>query len=388
MKVVYAHEKPPETFSRSVFLAGPTPRSQDTLSWRPEALRLLKKKGYDGVVFVPENRNGSVQWSYDEQIAWERTYLEMADCIMFWVPRELKKMPAFTTNVEFGLYIRSGKVVFGAPQGAIKVNYLEVLGKEFLVSRKFTLEATIDAALEYLGSGALRKGGECQVPLCIWRLESFQKWYKAQKRAGNRIDGAKLLWTFRVGKKKEFIFCWSMHMDMFVASENRNKRNEIVISRTDISTVVVYWPNPLHFWDTIVLLIREYRSPASTEDAFIHELPGGSSHEVGRDPKEVAAEEVKEETGFQVDPQRLVLCGTRQLAGTFSTHKANVYALKLYLHELDALCDQQGSIHGVYDGTQNTERTYIELRTLKDIIEKQDVDWATMGMIFSTIVAN
>lgn len=58
MQIVYAQETPPKSFTRAIFLAGPTPRSADTQSWRPEAVRLLQESGYDSIVFVPEPRNG------------------------------------------------------------------------------------------------------------------------------------------------------------------------------------------------------------------------------------------------------------------------------------------------------------------------------------------
>src|SRR6266511_3357557 len=40
----------------SLFLAGPTPRSADVPSWRPEALNLLRGLGFAGTVLVPERR--------------------------------------------------------------------------------------------------------------------------------------------------------------------------------------------------------------------------------------------------------------------------------------------------------------------------------------------
>jgi hypothetical protein len=56
--VVYALEEPPAIFAKSIFLAGPTPRRPEVASWRPDALRILQEAGYDGVVFVPEDRSG------------------------------------------------------------------------------------------------------------------------------------------------------------------------------------------------------------------------------------------------------------------------------------------------------------------------------------------
>lgn len=55
MEVIYALEDMPDTFTKSIFLAGPTPRNKDEVeSWRPDALKILEDKGFDGVVFIPE----------------------------------------------------------------------------------------------------------------------------------------------------------------------------------------------------------------------------------------------------------------------------------------------------------------------------------------------
>jgi hypothetical protein len=52
MEVVYTGEEMPEKFTKSIFLAGPTPRNKEEQeSWRPDALRILEDKGFDGVVF-------------------------------------------------------------------------------------------------------------------------------------------------------------------------------------------------------------------------------------------------------------------------------------------------------------------------------------------------
>lgn len=39
-------------------------------------------------------------------------------------------MPAFTTNVEFGYWLHSGKVIYGRPNDACKIKYLDWLYKE------------------------------------------------------------------------------------------------------------------------------------------------------------------------------------------------------------------------------------------------------------------
>lgn len=143
MKIVYARESLPT----SIFLAGPTPRDPETKSWRPEAIELLKKYDFQGTVYVPENRDQVAKFDYDDQINWEWNALESSTTIIFWVPREMKSMPALTTNVEFGLYVRSGRVLLGYPLTAEKNKYLDALASRFSVPVYHDLEDLICSAL-------------------------------------------------------------------------------------------------------------------------------------------------------------------------------------------------------------------------------------------------
>jgi len=395
MKVVYTGDEAPETFTKSIFLAGPTPRNKEEVdSWRPDALKILEDKGYDGVVFVPEDKDQEFKKDYDDQIEWEERYLNMADCILFWVPRDLSldstgfpKMAAFTTNVEWGTRASSGKVVFGAPEDAEKVSYLKHYCDKFNVPVGDTLTETLELAMERLGDGAERSEGEREVPLYIWNTDSFQSWYKAQKEAGNRLDHARVMYNFRP-RYKDFVWMWVLKVDMYVASEDRNKNNELVITRTDISSVVMYsdveHPQGDGLVDYEVVLIKEYRSPASTKDGFIRELPGGSSPKSDEDPLGVAATEVQEETGFYLDPKRLKEQGVRQLAGTFSAHKGNLYSVYLTREEMDWFKSQEGIVHG---NVEDSERTFIEVHNVYDLVhdEERKVDWSTLGMILSVL---
>ena len=143
MKVVYARE----SLEKSIFLAGPTPRDTETESWRPEALKILETIGFDGKVFVPEDRNAKRSFEYDDQVQWEWSAINQATIVIFWVPREIKKMPAFVTNVEFGMLANSGKVLLGAPEEAAKMGYLKALAHRFNIPFYGTLEQLLHQAV-------------------------------------------------------------------------------------------------------------------------------------------------------------------------------------------------------------------------------------------------
>jgi Nucleoside 2-deoxyribosyltransferase like len=101
----------------SLFLGGPTPRSSEVPSWRPGAVDILRRLGFSGTVLVPERRDWSVKFDYYDQVEWEFEGLEACSVLAFWVPRDPPLMSGFTTNVEFGRYVGSGRVVYGRPGG-------------------------------------------------------------------------------------------------------------------------------------------------------------------------------------------------------------------------------------------------------------------------------
>lgn len=381
MKVVYANEEFPKETRKSIFLAGPTPREKGILSWRKEAIKILEDMGYDGHVFIPEPRNGKWRGDYYGQIEWEKKGLSKADCILFWIPRDLETLPGFTTNIEFGMYASSGKIVLGAPSGAPKMKYLEVCAEDNKIPQAGTLEGTVEKAIEMVGDGAIRKGGECDVPLHIWNIKNFQNWHRAQKDAGNKLVGAKEIYNVRPGSSKKFVFLWILHVNMYIAKEKRNKTNEFILGRPDISCVVIYKKGK-SILDTEVVLIREFRSPAATADGFIHEIPGGSSKNE-TDPRIVASDEVFEETGLKVDYSRIRKHGVRQLAGTLSVHKSDLFSVEITEKEYMELKRQQGIVHGV---EKDSERTYVEIFTMRKILKENLVDWSMIGMISSVLV--
>lgn len=409
MQVVYATQPFPDAWTSAIFLAGPTPRDAETPSWRPEALRLLEAAGYDGVVMVPERDDG--KWksgpdAYMEQVEWERRGLDLCDKILFWIPRDMETMPGLTTNVEFGLYASSGKIVLGAPDWAKSIRYLETALETATGdgTRYLTLEDTIlacqtklDGILPGVFTGrtsagfmeqllAERYGGERCVPLHIWVLDSFQFWYRAQTMAGNRLDDAKLLWHFWIPKAK-LVFSWVLHVKVWIESEQRHKENEFVLSRTDISTVCLYCPimSEDGILATDIVLIREFRSPARSADGFVRELPGGSSFKGGQDPLHVASEEVLEETGLVIEAGRFRALGHRQVAATLSAHHAYLFAAELTPEEMRMakLAADNDEAHGV---DEDSERTYVEVLTFRDILAGNQVDWATVGMITQAVL--
>lgn len=140
---------------KSIFLAGPTPRSLDVESYRKEAIRILCDLGFDGIVYVPELEFDNRTFNYDNQVWWERKALYNATVIVFWVPRS-SKLPAFTTNIEFGYWIakNSNKVIYGRPDNSERNRYLDWLYETETCNRPINnLEELLKEAIKLADKG-------------------------------------------------------------------------------------------------------------------------------------------------------------------------------------------------------------------------------------------
>ncbi|MBI2805257.1 MAG: NUDIX hydrolase [Planctomycetes bacterium] len=384
MRITFAAEPFPHETTCSLFLMGPTARGNPATmtDWRAEALRLLETHGFKGDVFVPEPRDGVWTDDYARQIAWEDAALHRADHILVWLPRRMDTLPGLTTNDEWG-YWKSrdpARLMLGVPADAENVRYQRYYATGLGIPVFDSLEAMCGAVARQRGEP--RQGGECQVPLHIWRTPAFQAWHAAQKNAGNVLHGARVEWVFRV--KPTLVFAWALHVDIFVAAEGRHKSNEMILGRPDIAAVVIY-RRAADFLDTEIVLVREFRSPSRTPDGCIWELPSGSTFARDRSGLAVAVDEVKEELGLTIDPRTLRAHGARQLAGTLSVHQGQVFSLELSAEAMAQLRaqDHANTTHG---NVSHSEVTTTRVRRLREILAEPHADWSTLGMILSVLL--
>jgi hypothetical protein len=97
-------------------------------------------------------KKGGWLGNYEKQTEWEYHHLHRASAVVFWVPRELETMPAFTTNVEFGYWVKSLRCFYGRPPGSPKTRYLDWLyGKEHSGQKPAeSMEELIDLVTKWL----------------------------------------------------------------------------------------------------------------------------------------------------------------------------------------------------------------------------------------------
>jgi 8-oxo-dGTP pyrophosphatase MutT (NUDIX family) len=382
MQTVYALEDLPDPCRASIFLAGPTPRDHTTPSWRPDALRCLAELGYEGAILIPEPRSGEWRHSYVDQTDWEVAMRARADLIVFWVPRELVTMPAFTTNVEFGEDYDSCRCLYGRPAEAPKCRYLDVRWQAITgCSPHDSLSGMLNQAVALLGVGDERRGAERDVPLALWRSEPFARWYRAQQAAGHGLRQFQVRHIQPHGPRHPTspLFSFMAWAAVAVAGEGRIKANEVFLARSDTVAVVPVFD--VGGAGAEAFLAREYRLAARNLSGFVVEPSGGSSREPGLPPRAIAIEELREELGLAVDPSRLVELGSRQGAPTLSSHHTHAFALALTAEEAARLRQfaAEGQVFG-QDGTDGEERVRIVRQALGGPFDAS-LDWATMGML-------
>lgn len=192
-----------EFVAHSLFLAGPSPRDPGLYaeSWRREAIKILEKLHFQGVVFVPLKEDGGWLKDGDRQLDWETRFLRCVDCIVMWCCRDLEKLPGFTTNIEFGEYYGSHRAVYGRPPNTPKTGVFDYHAKQEMRYRtQQTLPGTLEDAVDSVnrlaasmmpstkfGSGPMRVGVETELPLGIWCTPEFQGWYKQLTLQGDHL---------------------------------------------------------------------------------------------------------------------------------------------------------------------------------------------------------
>jgi 8-oxo-dGTP pyrophosphatase MutT (NUDIX family) len=200
-------------------------------------------------------------------------------------------------------------------------------------------------------------------------------------KCGNELRFARVNYIFKMPIMKQ-IFLWVLYVHVYIKDEDRIKDNEFVISRTDISSIVIYKKDKEDILNSDIVLVKEFRSPANNSKSMVYEIPGGSSFKDNSDINQVIQDEIEEETGLIFDKDRIQYNGARQLMATLSSHKCHLFSVEINDKELEDIKSQVGSVHGV---EEDTERTYLEIYKMKDLLECDFVDWSNIGYILSIL---
>ena len=398
MRIIYSNQELPTITDFTIFLAGPTYRSEEGKkakeSWRVSAVSYLESIKFDGTVLIPEVSTGIFKSEYQDQVEWEEKGLKISDVILFWIPRDLKELPGLTTNDEWGYWkaLAPEKLVLGCPDDAEKVRYQQYYAEKLNIPSFNTLEDTLKYAadkyetLKKIEGYTFKRFGALQyIPLDIINSPFFKEWYELQTDKGNYLADANVLWKYYVGPKKDILFLWAMYVNIWIEEEQRFKDNECIISRFDLSSVVLYHIKNENLMDTEIVLIKEFRSPVNNALGYVLENPGGSSFSNKKTPVTIATSEIEEETGLKIAPERLQSINRRQLVSTLSIHKSYLYSVELTPEEMVDVKELVAN-KTTFGVTEDTERTYLEVKTIGELLKDDSLDFAHIGMILESII--
>lgn len=407
LRIVRGQEAFPDNVTKSIFLLGPIPRTEDTmfLTWKFEAHQLLEELGYDGVVFDPEHENvldGSrVNYNKRPQIDWEVEAMRRADVIVAWIPRQFPSMPAMTSNIEMGEFFKSGKMILGYPKDTRRMEYIDYRATEWLkkiykwqVPVYNDLKQTLSVTIDWIGEGALRSGTETKIPLSVWQDTTFQQWYSQLKSAGHALEDFNVEYVFCRQQKKNGqpkIRLWAMRPKVRIVREARFKDNEVVICRPAVVSVLMYHKSGHDVKDWDIVLVKEYRPAVMNYKGLVYELPGGSIEPLeGPFTEPVilnsARTEVFEEVGLDIDPIRLCELDVRQSMATMVACEHHLYTYELNLGEFRELANTISNDGiPIEDNDEHTMPVVTKIGEVMATHSQLPVDWVNMGMIMKFV---
>ncbi|WP_431918780.1 hypothetical protein [Micromonospora wenchangensis] len=375
----------PDWWHASVFLAGPTGGPDELLPWQHDAVDLLRRRwGGPGrlVVFVPELDLSDDDPSWGPDTAppdWSDARVGQSDVVLFWWGTDPEPLSHTATHLLWGRCEGTGRAVLGLPAQHRAGRYLRGRAEQRRIPVAATLEAAVGHALARVTPGARRGGPHRDVPLLLWRTDSFRYWLDAKENSGHRLQRTQLAWNLPP-RRHGGVFLWAVRPHILISDEDRVKKNEIVLGRTDVTSTIA-WRAGRDLLETEIALVREFRSPAATTDGYVHELPGGSQRD-DAPPAQTAAAEFGEETGLPLDPARLRYHGVRQPVAALCAHRQHLFSAELDAAEVVRLRSTVGTFGLADEG----ERTTVEVLTYRQILTGGLVDWTTLGLLSMAFV--
>lgn len=386
LTVVRPGDPLPAAFSRSIYLSGPA-RTPDGVDWRSEAIRILDELGFDGVVYDPIVPGLTAVDVTNEVVEWQWAARNRSDMVVGWLGAESERTSGGTRS-ELMHDLQLGKAVLGVAPNYRRTDQLITEARRRNVPVVSGLRAMLVESVNQIGPGIWREGGECEVPLSVYRTPQFQGWLASHKTApvSDRLRSAKLNWVHRGGNGMPFAFAIQVAIEIGDeidprTGENRVKSNEFVAFRTDMSHVVPVCIDESDIDNSQVVLVVEFRSAVSNAIGKAIEPPGGSpSLGMAMTDEDVAMEELAEEVGIHdFDRARLIPLGRHQVSATFSAHRDNVYVALLTKEEMAAVCARADEVLGV---EADTERTTRLIPTVGNVLDGDvGCDLASMGMV-------
>ncbi|MGW2858318.1 hypothetical protein [Streptomyces sp. NPDC001205] len=377
--VVHAGEPFPTEWNACVLLADADAKSL----WRQTALDALREAwtGFGRlVVFVPRQGDGSPMTTEHDE--WVTRAVSCADEIIVRCPS------GAAGPLQQGLLADSptaavcGRLVVMAPDGEPDPLLSRWLERHAAPVADGAAEAAA-IAIERIGRGRDRKGGERDVPLLAARTTGYFWWSSALRDAGRALVSAEIEWVHNDEDTGHRALWWSMrarirHADYHVTSE-------LLLCHPMMTSVVAY--RRREKWTDCELVLVPCGNSLSSSP--VREAPKGLALRLptiltdfsgGGDQRERGRRTLHELLGLDdIDTDRLRTLGGRNDSSLVAANR-NVTVLELTEDELASLSSRNNGATGSAAGTP------LVIYRVADLLAEPVCDWATVGAITRAVM--
>ena len=382
---VYNLEQPLKIITKSIFLLSSDSNTND--NWEEPIIKALEDNGFNGTVFINKNRNRFEGDNHVDRFIkirrWRNKWLDRVDAIIFCITGN----PTLTDadkSVGFEEFVSQNKAFVFTRIKGMNGQYTDYLRSiPMLNPNTEDIDSFAKRVLEYLDSGATRQGPERNIPLEIWKNNSFAGWLQniGMSDIGEVLKDISPIFSLTDPSTNES-FLWIVKPTIYLEEENRTKDCEIVIGRPDICSMVIYTNEE----DPRVVLVSEFRPSVRNITGRVTELPSGSYHE-GSDALPSALAELKEEAGLLIglnQKSNAVKVGAKQMMSTLCATQNIAYKMLIDSSEMDKI--EEFVKDKTFGLKEESEITYVEVRRYSEILRSEDIDWSVIGIISSALL--
>lgn len=340
--IVHAGEPLPTKWNASVLLAAP---SSEPVSWHGEVLERLRQTwdspGHEGrlAVLIPQPRDGGPLSA--DHAGWAEQALAWADEIIAEESTEAGTPPRLTSAVSADPRDTSGRLtVFRT--GVSPADDQDVLSwaRQHAVPVAASGVEAVQMAVQRIGRGRQRTGGERAVPLLVAVSDAYFHWSSRLIEARASLAWARVEWLHRDENSEIRTPWWVLRAQIRHADHQITE--ELVVAHASCISVVAYHPRS-PWTDTEVVLV-----PADTHHPGRRASPYSSAKQAlrlptiavplrrGGDVLDRGWAALAEELGLVADRSRLRAFGHRDDSSLLAASRSLV-GLELTQEEIRAL---------------------------------------------------
>ncbi|MFG2210444.1 hypothetical protein [Streptomyces sp. NPDC048638] len=244
-----------------------------------------------------------------------------------------------------------------------------------------TAAQAADRALQRIGAGCRRSGGERQIPLCIANTTAYHDWHRALYLARKAVVAARVTWPERdaSGTADQW---WSMHVT--IRHPDLRITDEYLVCHATVHSIVAFRRNAV-WTDSEVVLVESDNSISSRNEfrgpkGRLLRLP---THPIGHPEVDsytqtgtIFADEFGLDLGSDRTSSRIVPDISRSDSSLLSAWRS-LGAVMLTQEEVE---------HIRASGTTRSSMAPIVVCRVADLLANPLCDWATLGVITRAVM--